>query len=192
MGAGAFAAILLAGGCAVADIASDARGANGGSPPETEIDPWSLPLGERPPLYDSCTEMPDEALLRIGFTAEDRLPEPDENAPGHLAGCIWESERQFVAIAGTWKSVHDYRYDLGFSEHTRISVGGRDALMMFRESGFAVCSLAFPTLRGVVFVIGFRKFLDPLEDDLSASAECASLVSKMSRVEEFLPDWVQW
>lgn len=185
-------AVLLIGGCTMVDGLGGGRSTEGGTSAEVVADPWSLPLEERPPLYDSCTELPEEALARIGFSPEDRLPEPEENEPGQLTGCMWKNQNYILTITGTWSSIRDFRYDNSFKNHERLTIGARDGMAMFRTSGFEACSIVFPTIRGIILVIGLRGGVDPIEENLSARAECREVTSKLQSMERYFPEGVKW
>jgi len=162
------AAAVMVSGCG----ADDGEVTTTSPPPEAPVNPWDLPLEERPDLFDPCAEIPVEAVEEaLGGPVE-----PDEQLrierPGELLSCGWRNRDVIFTVLATWKSRDEYLNDRMFvaDEHT---VAGRPGLRLTDKSQARSCRLAIFTSSGTVYssidlihaLSAFRgdNFADPCE-----------------------------
>lgn len=100
VGAVLAAAAVVVSGCG----AGDGEGTTTSALPEAPVNPWDLPLEERPDLFDPCAEIPIEAV-------EEALGGPVEldeqlriERPGELLSCGWRNREVIFNVLSTWKS----------------------------------------------------------------------------------------
>ena len=116
------AAAVMVSGCG----ADDGEVTTTSPPPEAPVNPWDLPLEERPDLFDPCAEIPIEAVEEaLGGPVE-----PDEqlriDRPGELHSCGWKTDEVFFAVTGTWRSQQEFLTDPEFGPiDTDATVDGR-------------------------------------------------------------------
>ncbi|GAA4260776.1 DUF3558 family protein [Dietzia aurantiaca] len=101
------AAVMVLSGCASAteDVTTTSPS------PETPVNPWDLPLEERPDLFDPCAEIPVEAVEEgVGLPLE--VVEQFQNyKPGELISCGWKTDEVHVSLLSTWKSREEFLAD---------------------------------------------------------------------------------
>lgn len=145
------AAVMVLSGCV-----SDAEDVTTTSPsPETPVNPWDLPLEERPDLFDPCAEIPVEAI-------EEALGGPVEQAdllhnyePYNLHTCGWQTDEVLFGVVGTWKSKQQFLTDPKFGPFdTQAQVNGRPSIRAVDRTDQSenTCYQAFFTSRGTVMV----------------------------------------
>src|SRR5690606_26767825 len=103
------AAVLVLSGCGSAEVDTTTS-----PPPETPVNPWDLPLEERPPLFDPCIEIPIETIEQgVGepVTGDDQF---ESSKPGQLRSCGWRNEEVIIGIVGTWRSQEEFLADPEF------------------------------------------------------------------------------
>ena len=145
------AAVMVLSGCV-----SDAEDVTTTSPsPETPVNPWDLPLEERPDLFDPCAEIPVEAIEEaLGGPVS-----PDEamrnHKPNELHTCGWRNDEVLFGVVGTWMSREEFLADTEFGPiDTNSNVYGRSS---FRTTDRAdqfdsSCYQIFFTAQGAVVV----------------------------------------
>lgn len=136
---------------------------------EAAGNPWDLPLGERPPLFDPCAEIPIEAVSE----GAGKPVEPDEqfgqHQPGRLMACGWKNEEIRISALGTWKSYSDYVADpASILGPGSVEVNGRDAVQMTDDgdqSGNACHHLFFTESGTVIISVWMLDVLDRFRGD---------------------------
>ena len=121
--------------------------------PETPVNPWDLPLEDRPALFDPCAEIPVEAVEEaLGGPVEpdDRL---HNGNPRSLISCGWKNNEAIFGVLGTWKSREEYVSD-GSYAYTKIETGNRHGLRLVATSDLGAnrCREVFFTSRGTAFI----------------------------------------
>ena len=162
------AAAVVVSGCG----ADDGEGTTTSASPEAPVNPWDLPLEERPDLFDPCAEIPIEAV-------EEALGGPVEldeqlriERPGELLSCGWRNREVIFNVLSTWKSRDEYLND-GIFITSEQSVAGRPGIQLADKSATQSCRQAFFTSLGTVYssidlihgLSAFRgeNFVDPCE-----------------------------
>lgn len=122
---------------------------------EASGNPWDLPLEQRPPLFDPCTELPlasvEEALGTPVVLEEDLK----NHEPRRLMSCGWSNGEAFFGVLSTWKSRQEYLSDSAFVVRDPASaVSGRVGLRATNEGDSAErsCTQLFFTSRGTFMV----------------------------------------
>ena len=119
--------------------------------PETPINPWDLPLEDRPALFDPCAEIPVEAVeegVESPVTRDDQFL---LSKPGELLACGWRSDEVIFSALSTWKSRDEYLNDRAFVA-SENSMNGRPGLELRDTVGTRSCQQAFFTSSGTIFL----------------------------------------
>lgn len=151
LGAALIAAAVVLSGCG----ADDGEDTTTSPPPEASVNPWDLPLEERPELFDPCAEIPVEAVEEaLGGPVE-----PDEllhnHRPNELHTCGWKNDEALIGVVGTWKSQQEFLTDPEFGPmDTESNVYGRPGFRTSdRNDQFdSSCYQIFFTPEGAVVV----------------------------------------
>jgi len=107
VGAALAAAVLVLSGCGSAEVDTTTT-----SPaPEVAANPWELPLEERPPLFDPCTEIPIEAIEEGVGSKLEYVEEFRNYRPGELITCGWKNSEIHFTTLSTWKSREEFLTD---------------------------------------------------------------------------------
>lgn len=119
------------------------------------VNPWDLPLEQRPALFDPCTELPVEAVEQgLGGPVEP-VEEYTRDQPGELMACGWTTAQAHISVLATWKSRDEYLADEGFTvvapEHELSGRAGIRALNSADKTNRA-CYQIFFTERGTVWL----------------------------------------
>ncbi|MGW8592695.1 DUF3558 family protein [Dietzia sp. NPDC055877] len=146
------AAVMVLSGCV-----SDAEDVTTMSPsPETPVNPWDLPLEERPDLFDPCAEIPVEAIDE-GVGSPLEVVEQFQNyKPGELISCGWKTDEVHVSLLSTWKSREEFLADSTVSVIDADSnATGRPSLRMQEaaDSTNMTCFHLFFTEQGAVMYV---------------------------------------
>lgn len=78
------------------------------SPAPDSVDPWTLPIEERPELFNPCTEISLHDLTAAGLENPTPRPEAEdssENPPLHQCG--WNTDNFTVIIGAHWTRLED-------------------------------------------------------------------------------------
>ena len=143
-------AALLAAAVVLSGCGSTEEHAATTSPsPETPVNPWDLPLDERPDLFDPCTEIPVAAIEEgVGgpVEPEDQL---QIEKRGELLSCGWRNQEAIFNILSTWKSRDEYLNDEMYiaSEHSIAEKTG----LRLTNSGTRSCRYVFFSSSGAIF-----------------------------------------
>ena len=122
---------------------------------EETINPWDLPIEQRPALFDPCAEIPIEAVEQgVGgpVAVSDLLA---RHRPGELMTCGWQNREVHVTSVSTWKSREDFLSDPNFViRNEEYEVSGRPGLRLVEtgDNSDSTCIQLFFTGRGTVWV----------------------------------------
>lgn len=150
VGAALAAAAVMLSGCG-----STVESTTTSPPPEASVNPWDLPLEERPDLFDPCAEIPIEAVEGALGGPVEPIDLFTRHQPGELLACGWASDEVDLSILSTWKSHSEYLNDSAIAvldaEHyagDRPGVRGTER----RGSENFGCIQLFFTEKGTVWV----------------------------------------
>lgn len=144
---------VLLSGCAATD---GGNGVTMSSPVvEASGNPWDLPLDQRPPLFDPCTELPvasvEEALGSSVVPSKDLR----NNQPGSLMSCGWKNSEALLGVLSTWKSKQEYLTDPAtVVEDESADYSGRAGILLTDMSNGrdSTCRFLLFTSRGTVMI----------------------------------------
>lgn len=130
------------------------------------INPWNLPIEQRPALFDPCSELPVEAVEQgLGGPVEP-VEQFTRHQPGGLMACGWATEEAQIIVLATWKSRDEYLADRTVTvmnqEH---EVAGRTGMRLLDaiDTSERSCLQLFFTKRGTTWtkfdlIDRFREF----------------------------------
>lgn len=176
VGAALVAAAVTLSGCGAGNDESTTTSPS----PEASVNPWDLPLEERPDLFDPCAEIPIEAVEEaLGGPVK-----PDEQLYNYkqnrLHTCGWSNDEVLVGVVGTWMSPQEFLTDSTFGPiDTKSSVNGRASFrtsdridqfnsscyqIFFTSEGAVVLNIVLLKTMGQYQAQTFTKSCDVLED----------------------------
>ncbi|ANI91712.1 DUF3558 family protein [Dietzia timorensis] len=137
-------------GSAAADTAASAPAA---------VDPWTLPIEDRPELFNPCTEISLEDLAAAGLENPTPWPEADDSSEDPpFRQCGWKSANFTLSIGSLWTPM-DQLSD-GFSEEiTSVSDIGSYVLGTLERPSRnrqMACGVAAETNRGLITLDAIR------------------------------------
>ncbi|WP_347237874.1 DUF3558 family protein [Dietzia sp. DQ11-44] len=152
--AAALAACAVMSACGVSQDNDQATTTSPAAAEET-INPWDLPIEQRPALFDPCAEIPIEAVEQgVGGPVEaNELLSRHE--PGGLMVCGWKSRSVHVNVLSTWKPREAYVSDPGFVvKELNKETSGRKSLLLAEkgDSSDSTCLQLFFTPAGTVWI----------------------------------------
>ena len=145
------AAAVVVSGCG----ADHGEGTTTSASPEAPVNPWDLPLEERPDLFDPCAELPIEAVEEALGGPVEPIDLFTRHQPGELMVCGWGREEVDLTVLSTWKSRIEYLEDPTFTVlDARSTVSKRTGLRALDNADTAMrgCTQMFFTSRGTVWV----------------------------------------
>lgn len=157
---------------------------------EETINPWDLPIEQRPALFDPCAEIPIEAVEQgVGGPVEPS-EQLHNHRPGELFSCGWKNDEVLFGVVGTWKSKKEFLSDTEFVDvdptakvADRVGIRARDR----GDSSRTTCYQVLFTSRGAVIVnINLIDSLNAFRGELFSDA-CDVLESAASSVLIHLP-----
>ena len=180
------AAVMVLSGCV-----SDAEDVTTTSPsPETPVNPWDLPLEERPDLFDPCAEIPVEAIEEaLGGPVS-----PDEamrnHKPNELHTCAWRDDEVLYVVTATWLSKQGFLTDTGFGPFdTQSAIFDRPSFQSSDrgDESESTCYQIFFTSRGAAVVnVNLMKSMGQYRGDTFVGA-CQVLESSINPIVRHLP-----
>lgn len=188
-------AVAVAGACGSDDepagtqvTAVSSAGAPTAAAAEGPVDPWTLPVDQRPPLFDPCTEIPADVLAQFseGGEQDEKMA---RNEPGNIFSCSWDTSEASLDLVASWKS----RAELESERVMNFMLGqapassrSQKAVPVGSESDHD-CREVFFTERGTI-MLGVRIF-NSLRSYRGRSFvnSCDALDSKVGQVESYLP-----
>lgn len=173
--AAALAACAVMSACGVSQDNDQATTTSPAAAEET-INPWDLPIEQRPALFDPCAEIPIEAVEQGVGSIVAEIPKFYNREPGSLISCGWGNDEAQLSLLATWKSRNDYLADNAFKvENAQARVSGRTGLRLSDQGDLfnSSCVQLFFTSRGAVWmrldlVTGLNEFKG---DSLSKACE---------------------
>lgn len=131
-------------GSAAADTAASAPAA---------VDPWTLPIEDRPELFNPCTEISLEDLAAAGLENPTPWPEAElqETLPP-LKQCGWENESMTFVVSSHWTEIDSIDTDETEQKIERGNRQGFDSVLLESKltSAPLSCGLAIRSNRGLV------------------------------------------
>ncbi|MGN0099370.1 MAG: DUF3558 family protein [Dietzia sp.] len=120
---------------------------------EESGNPWDLPIGQRPALFDPCAEIPVEAIADGVGSPVREDGELRIDRPGELLACGWKNDEVIFGALSTWKSREDYLQDESFVA-SELAVSGRDGLRLLSKAdmGSNSCRQLFFSSEGTLFL----------------------------------------
>lgn len=143
------ALLVAAGGC----------GATEPEPPTTVVqsqpDPWTLPLEDRPPVFNPCEENASSRISEAGFKNPSRIAEADFSQSGGFGhSCSWDTSLAQVTTTGSWTSLEIIKNDPQQEVLESTSLEGMEALIL-KLVGHPVeraCTTSIQTRQGTLTV----------------------------------------
>lgn len=119
------------------------------------VNPWDLPIEQRPALFDPCSELPVEAVEQgLGGPVEP-IESYENHDPGGLMACGWKNDQADISVLSTWKSRDEYLADEEFTvEDSAHELAGRTGMRLLDANDMTErsCLQLFFTERGSVWV----------------------------------------
>ena len=163
-------------GSAAADTAASAPAA---------VDPWTLPIEDRPELFNPCTEISLEDLAAAGL--ENPMPWPEaedslDNPPLHQCG--WKAENFSLTIGALWTPLNQlsegtFEQVTATSEVSSYSLGTLETETNNRHQS---CAVATETLLGLVTMDAVRVTSDEnaSRSDLNTCDDLSNIFGKLT------------
>lgn len=131
-------------GSAAADTAASSPAA---------VDPWTLPIEDRPELFNPCTEISLEDLAAAGLENPNPWPEAElEQDSPPIKQCGWEIKDFTYIVAAQWTDLNSLEAQDTEETITRKDQNGFESTLIssLPSSPWDSCSVAVKTNRGVV------------------------------------------
>ena len=180
------AAAVMVSGCG----ADDGEVTTTSPPPAAPVNPWDLPLEERPDLFDPCAEIPIEAVEKaLGGPAH--LDEAMRNhKPNELHTCAWRDDEIMYVVTATWLSKQGFLTDAGFGPFdTKSTIFDRPSFQTIDrgDETESSCYQIFFTSRGATVVnVNIMKSMGQYRGDTFVGA-CEVLESSINPIVHHLP-----
>ena len=151
VGAALVAAAVVLSGCGSAQESVTTTSPS----PETPVNPWDLPLEERPALFDPCAEIPVEAVeeaLGGPFRTDDGM---SDTRPNELYTCAWRDDEVMYIVTATWLSQQGFLTNSEFGPFDTQSAAFDRPSFRTRARGpdaESTCHQVFFTSRGAAVV----------------------------------------
>ena len=180
------AAAVVVSGCG----AGDGEGTTTSASPEAPVNPWDLPLEERPDLFDPCAEIPIEAVEEA-LGGPVHLDEAMRNhKPDELHTCAWRDNEVMYVVTTTWLSKQGFLADTGFGTFdTQSAIFDRPSFQT-RDRGDeseSSCYQIFFTSRGAAVVnVNIMKSMGQYRGETFVGA-CEVLESSINPIVHHLP-----
>lgn len=124
-----------------------------------EPDPWTLPLEERPPVFNPCEEIDESFLEDGGYSGMSTEPGLENHGAGGFGhSCSWANESVEITIVTSWTPLEEIESNTGQENLGDVQVAGYEG----RFFGFPnrprskMCSVSTQTETGTVTVGGLR------------------------------------
>lgn len=160
-------------------------------PPEASVNPWDLPLEERPDLFDPCAEIPLAAVEEALGGPVEPIDLFTRRQTDELMVCGWASDEADLTILATWKSRGEYVKDSSFTIlDLESSISGRTGLLALDSTDVAErgCTHMFFTGRGTIWVqLHMLSATRNFRGERSV-APCVALHKAIPRIVSHLPE----
>ena len=158
--------------------------------PEAPVNPWDLPLEDRPALFDPCAEIPVEAVEEaVGgpFRTDDGM---HNHRPNELHTCAWRDDEIMYVVTATWRSRQGFLTDSGFGPFDTQSVASDRPSFQARDRGAnaeSTCYQIFFTSRGAAVVnVNLMKSMGQYRGETFVDA-CEVLETSIDPIVQHLP-----
>lgn len=165
--------VLAAAGCSP----QEGQPATGSAPPATTAptDYRSLPLEQRPEVFNPCEEITIPYLEAAGFEdveEKDYLESHSSDSRAHMCG--WTAYPMSLTVVGSWTSFDDIRARSDHAVIEETTVGNYDAIV-YAVGAFdkkRECNLAMETTHGQISMGGSRNSRpdEPVNSDMDLCA----------------------
>ena len=180
------AAAVVLSGCGTGDESATTTSPSAEAP----VNPWDLPLEERPALFDPCAEIPVEAIEEaVGgpFSADDDMHNDRAN---ELHTCAWRDDEIMYVVTATWLSHQGFLTDAGFGSFDTESVVSDRPSFQARDRGAnaeSTCYQIFFTSRGAAVVnVNLMKSMGQYRGETFVDA-CEVLEMSIDPIVQHLP-----
>ncbi|WP_420795331.1 DUF3558 family protein [Dietzia alimentaria] len=119
------------------------------------VNPWDLPLEQRPALFDPCTELPVEAVEQGLGGPVEKVNLYERNRPGELMACGWATDQAEISVLATWKPRYEYIKDRSLKIlDLENNVDGRTGMRLVDNTAVTErsCIQLFFTERGTIWL----------------------------------------
>ena len=129
------------------------------APSPAAVDPWTLPIEDRPELFNPCTEISLEDLTAAGLDNPTPRPEAEDHSddpPGHQCG--WEADNFSLTIGALWRPMDDFS-EGSYERITSVSNLGPyevGTLESERNNRQMACAVATDTSIGLITIDAVR------------------------------------
>lgn len=111
-----------------APLPEGSAAADTAAPSPAAVDPWTLPIEDRPELFNPCTEISLEDLAAAGLENPTPRPEAEDfsdNPP--LRQCGWEADNFTTFIGSHWTATDEFSNSKYESVEPRADFHGKPA-----------------------------------------------------------------
>lgn len=137
-----------------APLPEGSAAADTAAPSPAAVDPWTLPIEDRPELFNPCTEISLEDLAAAGLENPTPWPEAEdssENPPMHQCG--WDTSALSIVVGAHWTDFEQLATATESVGPLQVANGYTTALI--KESDQPIdtrCGRAARTTRGMVTI----------------------------------------
>lgn len=147
-----------------APLPEDSAAADTAASSPAAVDPWTLPIEDRPELFNPCTEISLEDLAAAGLENPTPRPQAEDHSddpPGHQCG--WEADNFTVVLGSHWTKVDDLQNEVSEELITPTDMNGeKSAFLVPKESSTETsCASIVETDRGLLTVDLVREESNP-------------------------------
>jgi len=183
---------LAVGGCALGDdgaVSSPSEAAvassGGGESPGEEVDPWTLPIEQRPELFDPCTEISAADLEAAGIESPRVRPDAEvHQATPPLDQCGWESTTSHINLSTIWNHPSEIATDASEAVTQVQNVGSYRAFDISPKN----TNSSFRCGLGVITVAGlFTIDIVDLSENPDRTRACSNARTLMENLSSKLP-----
>lgn len=136
-----------------APLPEDSAAADTAASSPAAVDPWTLPIEDRPELFNPCTEISLEDLAAAGLENPLSWPEAATGkASPPLKQCGWETKTMTLVVSSHWTEIDAIDTDVSEQKVERGERQGFDSVLLESRltSTPLSCGLAIRSSRGLV------------------------------------------
>ena len=173
-----------------APLPEGSAAADTAAPSPAAVDPWTLPIEDRPELFNPCTEISLEDLAAAGLENPTPRPEAEDHSddpPGHQCG--WESNNFTLVVGSMWRSIDDFG-ESSYEVITSINDVGSYSLGTLeseRNDRQMACAVGTDTSLGLVTMDAVRVTTDANATRIDQDT-CKDLTSLFRGIAPSLPE----
>ena len=154
------------------------------------MDPWTLPIEDRPELFNPCTEISLEDLAAAGLENPTPRPEAEDfsdNPP--LRQCGWEADNFTLTVGSIWTEMRElsdgnYERITSTMDVATYSIGVLEKEARTRQTS---CGVASETALGLITLDAIR-VTKPHNATRNDQDTCEDLTSLFSGLSATLPE----